>query len=83
MSAADLTPAMRQQCAMLCGYIRNTTQVPLALHDFDDDWTPAGDTYRDWLKQGGYIEEREADPEAGEPGGIYLTPEGEAVANVG
>jgi hypothetical protein len=78
MSLADLTPAMRQQCAMLARYIRNTAQVPLAVHDFDDDWTPAGDTYRDWLKQAGYIEEREADPEADEPGGIYLTAEGEA-----
>lgn len=81
MSAADLTSAMIQKCAMLCGYIRNTAQVPLAVHEFDDDWTPSGDTYRDWLRQGGYIEEREADAETGEQGGIYLTPAGEALAN--
>ncbi len=75
----DLDGPMRQQCKMLVAYIRNTGQRPLAVHDFDDDWTPTGETYRDWLRQAGYIEERDADPDAGEPGGIYLTPEGEAV----
>ncbi|APZ81808.1 hypothetical protein vBEliSR6L_43 [Erythrobacter phage vB_EliS_R6L] len=96
MSAADLTPAMRQQCAMLCGYIKNTAQEPLAVHDFDDDWTPAGETYRDWLLQAGYIEIREEDDGqdrksysddqdresyTSEPGGIYLTDAGKAVVN--
>lgn len=81
MSLGELTPAMRQECVMLCRYINNTGQRPLAVHEFDDDWSPTGDMLRDWLKQAGYIEEREANPEGGEPGGIYLTDAGKAVAN--
>jgi hypothetical protein len=79
VSAGELTPEMVTRCRQLCQYIRNTGHSPLAVHDFDDDWTPAGDAYRSWLKQGGYIEEREADPAAGEVGGIYLTAAGEAL----
>ena len=76
-----LTPqeqAQRQQRARLCAYVRNTGQEPLAVHDFDDDWTPAGDMYRDDLLEAGLIEIRE--PGEDEPGGLYLTPAGAVLA---
>lgn len=68
-------------CKGLCSYIRNTGQKPLAIHDFDDDWTPSGDMMREWLVVGGYVEQRDASPDSGEPGGLYLTDKGEALAN--
>lgn len=74
-----MTPAQREQNARLCQYVRNTAQVPLAVHDFDDDWSPAGEFNRDELVSAGLIEIREAGE--GEPGGIYLTAAGEALAN--
>lgn len=58
----------------LCQYIRNTGQVPLRVDDFDDDWSPVGQSYREDLLAGALIEERH--PGEGEPGGIYLTPAG-------
>lgn len=69
--------ALAAQRARLCQYVRNTAQVPLAVHDFDDDWTPAGAMYRDDLVEAGLIEIREAGED--EPGGVYLTPAGEAL----
>jgi hypothetical protein len=63
--------ALLDQRKRLCEYISNTGQLPLAVHDFDDDWTPAGDMYREDLVEAGLIEQRE--PGEGEPGGIYLT----------
>lgn len=76
-AAQNVALAAQRKC--LCQYVRNTAQVPLAVHDFDDDWTPAGDMYREDLVEAGLIEQREAGE--GEPGGIYLTPAGEALAN--
>lgn len=71
--------AQSKQRRGLCEYIRNTAQVPLAVHDFDDDWTPAGRLYRDDLVAAELIEIRTEGE--GEPGGIYLTAAGEEVAN--
>jgi hypothetical protein len=71
--------ALAAQRKRLCEYVRNTAQVPLALHDFDDDWLPAGEMYRDDLVAAGLIEIREAGED--EPGGLYLTPAGEELAN--
>lgn len=73
-----MTPGMEEQARRLCQYIRNTAQVPLRIDDFDDDWSPAGETYRAELRESGLIEERLADTD--EPGGIYLTAAGEAFA---
>lgn len=69
--------ALAAQRKQLCQYIRNTAQSPLAVHDFDDDWTPVGEMYRDDLVEAGLIEIREASDE--ERGGIYLTDAGEAL----
>lgn len=71
--------ALVDQRQRLCKYIRNTAQVPLAVHDFDDDWTPAGEMYRDDLIEAELISVRE--PGEGEPGGIYLTVLGEIAAD--
>lgn len=79
--AADLTPAMLIQCASLCRYIGNTGQVPLPVHEFDDDWSPVGESYRDWLPQSECIEIRDANPDTDEPGGIYLTATGNELAH--
>ena len=73
-----MTPAMEAQARRLCQYIRNTGQIPLRTDDFDDDWSPVGEDYRAGLRQEGLIEERLADSD--EPGGIYLTAAGEALA---
>lgn len=71
--------ALLDQRKRLCEYISNTGQLPLAVHDFDDDWTPAGDMYRDDLVEAALIEVRE--PGEGEPGGIYLTLAGAELVN--
>lgn len=63
--------ALLDQRQRLCKYISNTGQLPLRPDDFDDDWTPAGEMYREDLREAGLIEERQ--PGDGEPGGIYLT----------
>lgn len=68
---ANQNAARDNQRRELCRYIANTGQTPLAIHDFDDDWTPAGEMYRDDLVEAGLIEQREAGEN--EPGGIYLT----------
>lgn len=75
----DLEKAQLQRRRQLCQYVRNTGQTPLAVHDFDDDWTPAGAMYRDDLVEAGLIEIR--DPTEDERGGIFLTAEGEALIN--
>lgn len=66
--------ALAEQRKLLCRYINDTNQFPLPVHEFDDDWTPAGDMYREDLIEAGLIEIREPGEE--EPGGIYLTPAG-------
>lgn len=71
------TPVQHEQNVRLCRYIRNTAQVPLATHDFDDDHAPVGEFLRDELVRFGLIEVREAGE--AEPGGVYLTPAGEAL----
>lgn len=76
-----VTPGFARLARQLCQYIRNTAQVPLRVDDFDDDWCPAGETYRAELVSGGLIEQREAVEELEEPGGIYLTAKGEDLAN--
>lgn len=63
--------ALADQRKRLCQYISNTGQHPLRVDDFDDDWTPVGEMYRDDLVEAGLIEVREHGED--EPGGIYLT----------
>lgn len=78
--AEPMTPAQLEQNMRLCAYIRNTGQVPLRLDDFDDDWSPAGELYRDSLTLHGLAEVVEPDEEAGVVGGIVLTEAGKALA---
>lgn len=61
----------------LCQYIRNTGQTPLRVADFDDDWEPAGEMYRDQLLADGLILISDGTGEA--PAGIVLTAAGEAL----
>lgn len=63
--------ALADRRKRLCQYISNTGQHPLRVDDFDDDWTPTGEMYRDDLVEAGLIEVREHGED--EPGGIYLT----------
>ena len=74
-----MTPGMgmEAQARRLCQYVRNTAQVPLRVDDFDDDWSPAGETYRAELLESGLIEVRQ--PGDDEPGGLYLTEAGKAL----
>jgi hypothetical protein len=73
--------------AQLCQYVRNTGQAPLRVDDFDDDWCPVGEQYREQLVDAGLIEVRasveptpdDPDAPAPEPGGIYLTDAGRAL----
>lgn len=74
-----MTPGFEGQAADLCAYIVNTAQVPLRTDDFDDDWSPAGETYRAELLESELIEEREP-TEDGAEGGIVLTAAGRALA---
>jgi hypothetical protein len=71
-----MTPGFEKQAADLCAYIRNTGQEPLRVVDFDDDWSPAGQTYRDELLESELIIIEGAVPEEGEQGGIRLTASG-------
>lgn len=57
----------------LCQYIRNTGQVPLRFDDFDEDWSPVGNLYREMLTEAEMITEGED--------GIRLTAAGEAEAD--
>lgn len=65
----------------LCQYISNTGQYPLRIDDFDDDWNPAGDMYREDLVEAGLIDVREPNEAAEEQGGIYLTLAGAALVD--
>lgn len=82
--SAPLTGAPLEQAIKLCEYIRNTGKVPLRVDDFDDDWVPCGEMYRDQLLAEGFIEIREpiepSEDQEGQEGGIFLTPDGEALA---
>lgn len=74
-----MTDGQKEQARQLCRYVRNTGQVPLRVDDFDDDWSPVGHMYRETLRAEGLIEERPAGED--EPGGIYLTDAGKAMAD--
>lgn len=71
--------ALADQRKRLCQYVSNTGQHPLRVDDFDDDWVPVGEMYRDDLVEAGLIEVREHGE--GEPGGIYLTLAGAALVD--
>ncbi len=74
-----MTPGFEKQAADLCAYVINTGQVPLRADDFDDDWSPAGPTYRAELQESGLIEVRPPGDD-GSVGGIVLTAAGRALA---
>lgn len=75
--------AHQKKMKELCQYINNTGQTPLRVDDFDDDWCPTGEMYRDMLFEDELITIDEPRPPTddtdGQEGGIYLTPAGAAL----
>lgn len=80
---ASQKDARQNKMKELCQYINNTGRTPLRVDDFDDDWCPTGEMYRDWMLEAGLITIEEPRPPTdntvGQEGGIFLTPAGAAL----
>ena len=68
-----MTPGFESTAAMLCRWLADQAEVPFPILDFEDEWAPAGETYRAELRESDLIVET---PE----GGIVLTTAGTDLA---
>lgn len=71
-----ITPGFEPTAQMLCEQLAQSGPVPVG--DFDDEWSPAGDTYRDELVSGGLV--TVAPLEEGGEAMVVLTGAGVALA---
>lgn len=71
-----ITPGFEPQALALCQSLAESG--PVSVDEFDDEWTPAGETYRDELVTGGLV--TISAPEDGPPM-IVLTGAGVALAS--
>ncbi len=68
-----MTPGFEGLAGPLCRWLADQAEVPFPIVDFDDEWSPAGDTYRAELLESGLIEQTAENF-------IVLTPAGTALA---
>lgn len=73
-----ITPGFEALARSLC--VSLAESGPMAVDEFDDAWTPAGENYRDELLSGGLITIEEPTEEQGGHPMIVLTGEGVTVA---
>lgn len=74
-----LTPGFEPTALMLCQSLAKSG--PVSVEEFDDAWSPAGETYRDELVTGGLVTIDPRDEGEGEAEWIVLTGAGVALAS--
>lgn len=73
-----VTPGFEATALRLCRSLADSG--PVSVSDFDDDWTPTGEAYRDELLTGGLVEISKPPAEEDGPPMISLTGAGVALA---